>query len=147
MVPPLTTRNGVWACTHTHTQQVSTQQKDLQGALVKLGKGIEKTDGVDLEGALRDSQFDQDTLNTVVAQHLLREGNFELASAFVQEARITMPAVRGRGEEGCGGEGVKRTNTTETTPVIYPRTTLVELTTLVAFRGAGGRQGLEITLT
>lgn len=63
---------------------------------MKLGKGIDaRTEGVDLEGALRDSDFDKDTLNTIVAQHLLREGNFELATAFVQEASITMPAVRG----------------------------------------------------
>jgi hypothetical protein len=45
--------------------QVSAQQKDLQGALVKLGKGIDAHLDVDLAGALRDCEFDQDTLNQV----------------------------------------------------------------------------------
>eukprot|EP00242_Pyramimonas_sp_CCMP2087_P001399 CAMPEP_0198231546 /NCGR_PEP_ID=MMETSP1445-20131203/115260_1 /TAXON_ID=36898 /ORGANISM="Pyramimonas sp., Strain CCMP2087" /LENGTH=373 /DNA_ID=CAMNT_0043912169 /DNA_START=201 /DNA_END=1322 /DNA_ORIENTATION=- len=72
-------------------QQVNSHQKDLQGALAKLKKAVEKHFIPDVSKALRDQPLDKATLNEVIVQHLLREGRFELGEELMREAQIHMP--------------------------------------------------------
>jgi len=70
---------------------VAAQQKELHGALNRFGKSIEKNFVSDITKAMRDNRFDRHLLNQVVAQHLFREGCFELGECFASEAAVQVP--------------------------------------------------------
>lgn len=68
--------------------QVSADTKELHGAVAKLGKVLDRGFSMDICVALRDPPLDRATLDRIVAEHLYQEGAFEVADAFVQEARV-----------------------------------------------------------
>ncbi|KAK3246241.1 hypothetical protein CYMTET_44216, partial [Cymbomonas tetramitiformis] len=70
---------------------ITAQQKELQGALSKFGKAVEKHFIPDISKAMRDKELDREVLDQVVAQHIYREGNFELGDTFVREANFHIP--------------------------------------------------------
>lgn len=68
--------------------EMTSETKELHGAVSKLSKTIEKSFSLDVCGALRDVPLDKHTLNTVVAQHLYHEGLFDIGDSFCKEAEI-----------------------------------------------------------
>uniref|UniRef100_A0A7S0MZH4 LisH domain-containing protein n=1 Tax=Pyramimonas obovata TaxID=1411642 RepID=A0A7S0MZH4_9CHLO len=72
-------------------QQITSHQKDFQGALAKLKKTVDKHFLPDVSKALRDQPFDKATLNEVIVQHLLREGKFELGEQLMKDAIVQLP--------------------------------------------------------
>ncbi|EIE20259.1 hypothetical protein COCSUDRAFT_37929 [Coccomyxa subellipsoidea C-169] len=62
--------------------------KDLHSAVNKLGKAVDKTFVQDICAAIRPVDFDQPTLNKVIAEHFYQQGNFRVGDAFVREAGI-----------------------------------------------------------
>eukprot|EP00897_Mesotaenium_endlicherianum_P008167 jgi/Mesen1/7379/ME000382S06574 len=71
---------------------ISAQQKDLNLALQKFGKQVEKSTVADISQACREVDFDQKLVDQVIAQHLYREGHFELGDCFVKEASVQLAA-------------------------------------------------------
>lgn len=67
---------------------LSTDTKELHGAVAKLGKIIDKEFDTDICGAFRQVNMDKATLDRVVAEHLFHEGMFDVADALVAEAGI-----------------------------------------------------------
>eukprot|EP00898_Chlorokybus_atmophyticus_P007707 jgi/Chlat1/7938/Chrsp68S07376 len=70
---------------------VAGQAKELHGALSKFGKIVERSFLQDIHKATRDKEFDKELLNEAIAQHLFREGRFQLGHEFVEEAGVKLP--------------------------------------------------------
>ena len=67
-------------------EKVSAGQREMQSAVAKLGKAIDKAFMSDISKVCREGkQFDKDTLQEVIAQHFFREGRFEEGDVFVRE--------------------------------------------------------------
>lgn len=67
---------------------ISSDTKELHGAVGKLGKSVDKEFSTDICGAMRQVPLDRHILDRVVAEHLYHEGAFDVADAFVTEAGI-----------------------------------------------------------
>lgn len=70
----------------TPLSQVEATQKELNVALSKYPKLLEKTFNPDISKAYRNIDFDIHTVNQIIASHFYREGQFEIGDYFVNEA-------------------------------------------------------------
>ncbi|GBG80229.1 hypothetical protein CBR_g30595 [Chara braunii] len=68
--------------------QISAAQKELNAALSKYGKVVDKAFCPDISKSCRDLDFDPALINQAIAQHFYREGLFELGDCFVSEANV-----------------------------------------------------------
>ncbi|KAJ8769387.1 hypothetical protein K2173_002591 [Erythroxylum novogranatense] len=75
-----------------HSQMESTQ-KELNVALSKYPKTLEKSFNPDISKAYRNIEFDSHTLNQVIACHFYRQGLFEIGDCFISEAKEPEAAV------------------------------------------------------
>ncbi|KAH7520381.1 protein RMD5 homolog [Ziziphus jujuba] len=66
--------------------QLESTQKDLNSALSKYPKLLEKSFNPDISKAYRNIEFDTHTVNQIIASHFYRQGLFEIGDLFVQEA-------------------------------------------------------------
>lgn len=73
---------------------LSSNTKELHGAVARLGKIIDKEFSVDINGALPDISMDLAALDTAVSEHLYREGLFEIGDVFAQEAHLDEDEVQ-----------------------------------------------------
>ncbi|CAI9110541.1 OLC1v1010590C1 [Oldenlandia corymbosa var. corymbosa] len=69
--------------------QLESTQKDLNVALTKYPKLLEKSFNPDIAKAYRNVDFDTQIVNQIIASHFYREGQFELGDCFVNEARVS----------------------------------------------------------
>ncbi|KAL3525547.1 hypothetical protein ACH5RR_013919 [Cinchona calisaya] len=67
--------------------QLEVAQKELNVALSKYQKRLEKSFNPDISKAYRNVDFDIHTINQIIASHFYREGQFDLGDCFVDEAR------------------------------------------------------------
>ena len=67
---------------------LSSNTKELHGAVARLGKIIDKEFSVDINGALPEFSMDLAALDTAVSEHLYREGLFEIGDVFAKEAHL-----------------------------------------------------------
>ncbi|XP_027077869.2 protein RMD5 homolog [Coffea eugenioides] len=67
--------------------QLEVTQKELNVALSKYPKLLEKSFNPDISKAYRNIDFDIHTVNQIIASHFYREGHFDLGDCFVHEAR------------------------------------------------------------
>ncbi|EFJ24324.1 hypothetical protein SELMODRAFT_79692 [Selaginella moellendorffii] len=67
--------------------QLSSAQKEVNLALSKYGKVMDKQFCADLSKAYRDMDFDHRLVNQIIALHFYRQGMFELGDCFVGEAQ------------------------------------------------------------
>ncbi|KAI5684401.1 hypothetical protein M9H77_05629 [Catharanthus roseus] len=70
----------------TPLSQLEATQKELNVALSKYPKLLEKTFNPDISKAYRNVDFDIHTVNQIIASHFYREGQFDLGDCFVNEA-------------------------------------------------------------
>eukprot|EP00250_Pteridium_aquilinum_P009350 c18612_g1_i1 orf=298-1437(-) len=68
-------------------KQVGSTQKDVNLALMKYGKVLDKLFRADLASALMEIDFDMQVINKIVALHFFRLGQFELGEGFMQETQ------------------------------------------------------------
>jgi len=68
--------------------KIIADHKELHAPISKLGKIIDKTFRADIEKASRQVKFDNNILNEVVAQHLYRQGRFDLGDMYSEAAHI-----------------------------------------------------------
>ncbi|KAJ3674731.1 hypothetical protein LUZ60_005347 [Juncus effusus] len=68
--------------------QLESSQKDLNLALAKYVKTLEKTFNTDISKAYRDINMDFSTINEIIASHFYRQGQFELGDSFSQSAQV-----------------------------------------------------------
>ncbi|OAE20938.1 hypothetical protein AXG93_3256s1850 [Marchantia polymorpha subsp. ruderalis] len=66
--------------------QVGASQKEVNLAVSKYGKVVDKIFCTDIANAYRDVQFDHHVINQIVALHFYRQGLFDLGDCFVKEA-------------------------------------------------------------
>ncbi|KAL1924445.1 uncharacterized protein VTP21DRAFT_4099 [Calcarisporiella thermophila] len=73
--------------------QITDDQKEFHSALSKYGKAIDKKFKQELAVGNNPEAFrgKEDILNRTVAMHLIRQGQFELANSFIQEAHLDIP--------------------------------------------------------
>ncbi|XP_057491622.1 protein RMD5 homolog [Actinidia eriantha] len=67
--------------------QLESTQKELNIALTKYPKLLEKSFNPDISKAYRNVDFDSHTVNQIIANHFYREGLFDLGDCFVSEAK------------------------------------------------------------
>ncbi|KAL3526946.1 hypothetical protein ACH5RR_011602 [Cinchona calisaya] len=67
--------------------QLEGTQKELNVALSKYPKLLEKSFNADISKAYRNVDFDTHTVNQIIASHFYRQGQFDLGDCFVDEAR------------------------------------------------------------
>lgn len=67
--------------------QLEGTQKELNLALSKYTKLLEKHFNPDISKSYRNVDFDLDTVNQIIASHLYREGLFDIGDHFVNESR------------------------------------------------------------
>ncbi|KAJ7532094.1 hypothetical protein O6H91_14G073100 [Diphasiastrum complanatum] len=67
--------------------QLGALQKELNLALSKYGKVMEKQFSVDIAKAYREMEFDSHLVNQAIALHFYRQGLFELGDSFVDETQ------------------------------------------------------------
>ncbi|KAI4314464.1 hypothetical protein L6164_027371 [Bauhinia variegata] len=67
-------------------RQLEGPQKELNAALVKYVKALEKSFNLDISKAYRNIDYDIHTLNQVVAGHFYRQGLFDVGDQFISEA-------------------------------------------------------------
>lgn len=67
--------------------QLEGTQKELNVALSKYPKLLEKSFNSDISKAYRNIDFDLHTVNEIIASHFYREGQFELGDCFVNESK------------------------------------------------------------
>lgn len=67
--------------------QLDGAQKELNGALNKCPKVLEKTFHQDISKAYREMSCDPHTVNHIIASHLYREGLFDIGDCFISESR------------------------------------------------------------
>ena len=68
--------------------EISLLQKDMNAAMSKYGKVIEKSFCSDISKAWRDVEMDKSILNQVITHNLYREGEVSLADTFAEETGI-----------------------------------------------------------
>nr|ADE75849.1 unknown [Picea sitchensis] len=68
------------------TNQLGGSQKELNVALSKYGKVVDKQFYPDIAKAYREVEFDGHIINMIVALHFYRQGLFELGDCFISEA-------------------------------------------------------------
>ncbi|XP_023003688.1 protein RMD5 homolog [Cucurbita maxima] len=66
--------------------QLESTQKELNTALTKYPKLVEKSFNPDISKAYRNVDFDRHTVNQIIASHFYRQGMFELGDCFISEA-------------------------------------------------------------
>ncbi|XP_028074852.1 protein RMD5 homolog isoform X2 [Camellia sinensis] len=69
--------------------QLEGTQKELNVALSKYPKLLEKSFNPDISKAYRNVDFDAHTVNQIIANHFYREGLFDLGDCFINEAKET----------------------------------------------------------
>lgn len=67
--------------------QLEGTQKELNVALSKYPKLLEKSFNSDISKAYRNIDFDLHTVNEIIASHFYREGQFELGDCFINESK------------------------------------------------------------
>ncbi|KAG2696037.1 hypothetical protein I3760_07G040200 [Carya illinoinensis] len=67
--------------------QLEGTQKELNIALSKYAKVIEKSFNPDIAKAYRNIEFDVHTVNQIIAVHFYRQGFFDIGDCFISEAR------------------------------------------------------------
>ncbi|GFY86706.1 LisH/CRA/RING-U-box domains-containing protein [Actinidia rufa] len=67
--------------------QLESTQKELNIALTKYPKLLEKSFNPDISKAYRNVDFDSHTVNQIIANHFYQEGLFDLGDCFVNEAK------------------------------------------------------------
>ncbi|CAO2822849.1 unnamed protein product [Amaranthus hypochondriacus] len=65
--------------------QTESYQKELNSALAKYPKQLEKSFNPEISKAYRNVDFDVNTINQIIASHLYREGLFEVGDCFANE--------------------------------------------------------------
>ncbi|GAM21568.1 hypothetical protein SAMD00019534_047430 [Acytostelium subglobosum LB1] len=65
--------------------KVQSEHKELHAPVSKIGKTVDKCFRSDIEQASKDIEFDRDTLNNLILNHLYREGQFDVGDLFAQE--------------------------------------------------------------
>ncbi|XP_021741532.1 lisH domain-containing protein C29A3.03c-like [Chenopodium quinoa] len=70
----------------TQCSQLESSQKELNGPLSKYPKQLEKSFNPDISKAYRNVDFNNHTVNQIIASHLYREGLFEVGDCFANEA-------------------------------------------------------------
>ncbi|KAJ3417138.1 hypothetical protein HDV05_006997 [Chytridiales sp. JEL 0842] len=72
---------------------IAESHKELGSTISKYGKAVEKKFKVDLDKVWDPNAFEgkEATLNKALAMHFIREGHFDLATTFVQEAALDIP--------------------------------------------------------
>ncbi|ORZ14281.1 CTLH/CRA C-terminal to lish motif domain-domain-containing protein [Lobosporangium transversale] len=77
----------------TVSNGISEEQKELQSALTKYSKAIDKKFVADMMGTINPHAFDnkEKILRNTIAMHFIRQGNFEVGDAFAKEAGLTIP--------------------------------------------------------
>ncbi|XP_041018095.1 protein RMD5 homolog [Juglans microcarpa x Juglans regia] len=73
--------------------QLEGTQKELNIALSKYAKVIEKSFNPDIAKAYRNIEFDVHTVNQIIAIHFYRHGFFDIGDCFISEARELEPAA------------------------------------------------------
>lgn len=68
--------------------RISKATKELHGSVSKLGKAVDKAFSLDATAAMRDVEMDKETIDRIVADHLYREGDFQVADILAKEANI-----------------------------------------------------------
>ncbi|MBA0677802.1 hypothetical protein Goari_019190, partial [Gossypium aridum] len=66
--------------------QLEGTQKELNIALSKYPKALEKTLNPDISKAYRNIEFDSHTVNQIIASHFYRQGMFDVGDCFITEA-------------------------------------------------------------
>ncbi|MBA0850921.1 hypothetical protein Goshw_009563 [Gossypium schwendimanii] len=66
--------------------QLESTQKELNIALSKYPKALEKTLNPDISKAYRNIEFDSHTVNQIIASHFYRQGMFDVGDCFITEA-------------------------------------------------------------
>lgn len=66
--------------------QLESTQKELNMALSKYPKLLEKSFNPDISKAYRNIEFDTHTVNQIIASHFYRQGLFEIGDLFIKEA-------------------------------------------------------------
>ncbi|KAL2459040.1 LisH/CRA/RING-U-box domains-containing protein [Forsythia ovata] len=74
--------------------QLESTLKDLNTALSKYPKFLEKSFNPDISKAYRNIDFDIHTVNQIIADHFYREGQFVLGDCFVDESREPEAATK-----------------------------------------------------
>lgn len=74
--------------------QVGVSQKDLNLALSKYGKALDKFFQTDIAKANREVDFDMHVVNKIVALHFYRLGQFDLGDCFMNEAHEADMALK-----------------------------------------------------
>ncbi|XP_077224235.1 protein RMD5 homolog [Tasmannia lanceolata] len=69
------------------TNQLEGSQRELNVALSKYAKVLEKSFNPDISKAYRNVDFDIHTVNQIIALHFYRQGLFDLGECFVTEAK------------------------------------------------------------
>eukprot|EP00246_Nothoceros_aenigmaticus_P000551 TRINITY_DN10822_c0_g1_i2.p1 TRINITY_DN10822_c0_g1~~TRINITY_DN10822_c0_g1_i2.p1 ORF type:complete len:385 (+),score=74.51 TRINITY_DN10822_c0_g1_i2:126-1280(+) len=67
--------------------QVGASQKEVNLAVSKYGKVLDKVFHLDVAKAYREIDFDRNVINKIVALHFYRQGLFDLGDCFVQESQ------------------------------------------------------------
>lgn len=67
--------------------QLEATQKELNVALSKYPKLLEKSFNSDISKAYRNIDFDLHTVNQIIASHFYREGQFDLGDCFINESQ------------------------------------------------------------
>ncbi|CAA2999418.1 RMD5 homolog A-like [Olea europaea subsp. europaea] len=67
--------------------QLEGAHKELNSALSKYPKTIEKSFNPDISKAYRNVNFDIHTVNQIIASHFYREGQFDIGDFFIHESR------------------------------------------------------------
>lgn len=70
----------------TPLTHVEPSQKELNVALSKYPKQLEKAFNPDISKAYKNVDFDTDTINQIIASHLYREGLFDVGDCFANES-------------------------------------------------------------
>ncbi|KAL2929194.1 Protein RMD5-like protein [Bienertia sinuspersici] len=70
----------------SHVSQLESSQKEVNGALSRYPKQLEKNFNPDISKAYRNVDFDSHTINQIIVSHLYREGLFEVGDCFADEA-------------------------------------------------------------
>ncbi|KAG9135619.1 hypothetical protein Leryth_002361 [Lithospermum erythrorhizon] len=65
--------------------QLESTQKELNIALTKFPKLLEKSFTTDISKAYRNVDFDIHSVNQIIASHFYREGQFEIGDCFIEE--------------------------------------------------------------
>lgn len=73
--------------------QLEPNQKELNVALSKYPKQLEKSFDPDISKAYRNVDFDIHTINQIIASHLYREGLFHVGDCFANEAGVAEAAA------------------------------------------------------